>query len=237
MMKKICAALLCAVMVCMSALALGETDTVTLTVQGTATVTAPPDMVSVTARVSAKAGSVSAAQEHMNAIVAQVTGKLLELGVLAEDIVTQDYSFYPNYNYDGGTQTLINYEASHILSITCRDIEMLDSVIGVVTDGGVSELYSVAYDVANRTAMYQKALALAIEETNAKAEAMAGAAGLNVTSIESFSENSGYDYGVVAKGADNALMSARAESYDAGIRADAISVKASVTAVYEAERK
>ena len=42
----------------------------------------------------------------MNAIIAEVTGKLIELGVKEEDIVTQNYSYYPTYNYEGETRTL-----------------------------------------------------------------------------------------------------------------------------------
>ena len=78
-----------------SVFALAEADEASITVQGTATVTAEPDMVSVTANASVTDDSVSGAQEKMNAIIAEVTGKLIELGVQEEDIVTQNYSYYP----------------------------------------------------------------------------------------------------------------------------------------------
>lgn len=47
-------------------------------------------------------------------------------------------------------------------------VEMLDSVVGVVTDSGMSEIYGISYDVSERASLYQDALALAIETTQAK---------------------------------------------------------------------
>ena len=152
MMKKMMAMALAAVMmmsmsVCAPAQEMEKGARIT--VQGTAQVSADPDLVTVTANASVTAGSVSAAQNDMNVIVANATQKLLELGVLGEDIVTSSYNYHPQYNYD--TNTIIGYEASHTLEITCRDIEMLDAVIGAVTDCGFSQIYGVNYDVSTRS--------------------------------------------------------------------------------------
>ena len=174
----------------------------------------------------------------MNAIIAEVTGKLIELGVQEEDIVTQNYSYYPTYNYDGETRTLTGYQANHTLQITCRDVEMLDSVVGVVTDSGMSEIYGIQYDLSERSALYQDALALAIGAAQAKAVKMAEAGNMTIAGLEELRENAGYDSGVVVNAAmDGAVMSAQAESSGTGIRAGSVSVTANVTAVYEAKAK
>ena len=235
-MKKMIAMVLALTMTLTTAFALAETEDASITVQGTATVTAEPDMVSVTANASITDPSVSGAQEKMNAIIAEVTGKLIELGVKEEDIVTQNYSYYPTYNYEGETRTLTGYQANHTLEITCRDVEMLDSVVGVVTDSGMSEIYGIQYDISERSALYQDALALAIESAQAKAVKMAEASDMTITGLEELRENGGYDAGVVVNTAmDAAVMSARAESGGTGIRAGSVSVTANVTAVYEAK--
>lgn len=233
MMKKMMAMALAAVMmmsmsVCAPAQEMEKGARIT--VQGTAQVSADPDLVTVTANASVTAGSVSAAQNDMNVIVANATQKLLELGVLGEDIVTSSYNYHPQYNYD--TNTIIGYEASHTLEITCRDIEMLDAVIGAVTDCGFSQIYGVSYDVSTRSELYQQALDLAIRRAEEKAMRMAQTAGLTITGIESLAENGGYNEGYAVNAmADMAMMKGAVGS--AGIRAGTIEIRAGVTAVYE----
>ena len=236
MMKKMMAMALAAVMlmsmsVCAPAQEMEKGARIT--VQGTAQVSADPDLVTVTANASVTAGSVSAAQNDMNVIVANATQKLLELGVLGEDIVTSSYNYHPQYNYD--TNTIIGYEASHTLEITCRDIEMLDAVIGAVTDCGFSQIYGVNYDVSTRSELYQQALDLAIMRAEEKAMRMAQTAGMTITGIESLSENGGYNEGYAVNAmADMAMMKGAVGS--AGIRAGTIVIRAGVTAVYETQK-
>jgi len=221
-------------MMSMSVCALAqENEAAKITVQGTAKVSADPDLVKVTANASVTAGSVSAAQEEMNVIVANATKKLLELGVLSEDIVTRDYSYFHRYNYD--TNTIIGYEANHTLEITCRDIDMLDAVIGAVTDSGFSQIYGVSFDISTRSELYQQALDLAIGRAEEKAVRMAQTAGVTITGLSALTENGGYNEGYAVNAtADMALMKSAAGS--AGIRAGVIEVSAGVTAVYEATR-
>ena len=177
-MKKILVFAL-ALMLAIPALAFADGNDADITAQGTVVVTAAPDMVTVTANASVSGRSVADAQEGMNAIVQSATQKLLDLGVEEKDIVTTSYTYYPTYDYNSETPTVNGYQANHTLSITCKDVDMLDSVIGVVTDCGMSEIYNVEYDVSNRSELYRQALKAAIEEAAAKAEGMAEAAGMS----------------------------------------------------------
>jgi len=203
----------------------------TITVQGTAQVLADPDEVTVTANASVSAGTVGSAQETMNAIVAAATEKLLALGVLDEDVITTDYGYHPRYNYD--TNSVTGYEANHTLSITCRDVEMLDSVIGALTDSGFTNIYSVNYDISTRSELYQQALDLAIQRAEQKALRMAQTGGLMITGVRSISENGGYNEGYAVNAKADGLM-LRAQSAGTGIRSGSVSVSAGVTVVYEA---
>lgn len=230
-MKRFAAMALCALLL-IPALALA--DGCEITAQGTAVITAEPDMVSVTARAEVAAKTVAEAQEQMSGIVAAVTDGLLALGVAGEDIVTQSYSYSPTYNYEKDTPRLTGYQASHALAITCRDVELLDAVIGALTDGGMSQIYNVEYDVSGRAALYRDALALAIEAASEKAQRMAEPLGLTQLTAESVTENASYGYGVYANAtADRAEGAAMGIS--TGIRSGTISVSASVTVVYEAK--
>lgn len=248
MNKRGCAALLCAAMMislCTAAAAeamvtpvpamvmsenpMGATE---ITVQGSAQVSVDPDMVTIQTNASAKAGSMADAQAQISAIIESATGKLLDLGVLGDDIVTSNYSYYPNYNYETGTIT--SYEANHTLSITCRDVEMLDGVIGVLTDCGLSQIYNVSFDLSNRSALYRQALELAIQAAEEKALTMAAASGKTLTSLKSIEENASYSEGYAINARTDMVTSESAKGVT-GIRSGGVSVSARVTAVYTAE--
>ena len=243
MNKKTCALLLCAAMMLGTCGVMAEgayatpapMQTVsapsTITVQGTAQIMADPDEVSVTATAAVTAGTVASAQEAMNAIVASATEKLFALGVLDADVVTADYGYHPRYNYD--TNTITGYEANHTLEITCRDVEMLDGVIGALTDSGFTNIYSVSYDISNRSELYQQALDLAIQRAEQKALRMAQTGGLMITGIRAIAENGGYNEGYAVNAKADGMM-LRAESAGTGIRSGSVSVSAGVTVTYEA---
>lgn len=232
-MKKIVAIALAALLL-LPVLALAD-DGCEITAQGTAVITAEPDIVSVTASAEVSCEAVADAQSEISQIVTKVTESLIALGVQEEDIVTQNYSYFPMYDYDQGISRLTGYRASHSLSITCRDVEMLDAVLAAVTDGGMNQVYNVNYDVSNRTELYRQALALAVEAAGEKAQRMAQPLGLTQLSAEKVVENGGYDYAVYANAtADRAESVAQAGG--AGIRSGNISVSASVTVTYKAEK-
>lgn len=234
-MKKWMAMLLAAAMLLtMMAGALAESDDAEITVQGSAQITAAPDIVSVTANASVQAATVSEAQTQMSGIIGAVTEGLKALGLTEEDFVTTNYSYYPSYDYSSGSGVITGYQANHTLHITCRDTKALDAVITTITENGMTEIYDVSYDVSTRAQLYRDALALAITAAEEKAAKMAGAGGLTITGIESITENAGYstDYGSYRE--SDALASSG--TIDTGIRSGSVSVSANVTVVYEATK-
>ena len=137
-MKKIFAIAI-ALVLAIPVLAFADGNDVQIVVQGAAEVTAAPDMVKVTANAGVSGKTIAEAQADTNKIIDAVTRKLLELGVADDDIVTTSYAYYTTYDYSGESPVMNGYQANHTLSITCRDVDMLDSVVGVLVDGGMSE--------------------------------------------------------------------------------------------------
>lgn len=230
-MRKFAAWLLAASLLLLPAAALA--DDCEITAQGTAVVTADPDIVSVTARAEFTADTVAKAQEKMGGVIAAVTDGLLALGVAEEDIITENYSYSPTYDYSGSTPKLTGYEASHTLSITCRDVDLLDAVIGALTDGGMTQIYNVSYDSSKGSELYRDALELAIQAAQEKAQRMAKPLGLTIVAPESVTELGGGNYAVYSN-AKADLAEASAAGIETGIRSGSVSVSASVTVVFEA---
>lgn len=231
-MKKCFAMLLCAIMLCAASLALA--DGAEITAQGTAEIAAEPDMFTIVSNVSMSEITVARAQESVAAVIESATQKLLELGVKEEDIVTQDFSYYPDYDYSGDKPKLTGYRVNHSLRVTCRELGMLDSVMAVLTDSGMTETWNISFDISTRSELYRKALELAIGAAEEKAETMASAAGLTLSRVNSVKELSSGDAARYANTEDSAVMLKAAVS-GSGIRSGDVSVSASVTVVFEAK--
>ena len=225
-MKKVIYMLLSAMLLMgVCAAAQGEA---TITVQGSGSVTAVPDIVTITVNASVMGATMYDAQVQVSTIVESATTMLLELGLQEADIVTTNYGYNPQYRYEEDARLLVGYQASHTMEITCRDIGLLDSVIGAVTDSGMTDIYNISYDVADRSALYRQAVELAVASAAEKAHVMAAAGGLTLGALESLTENQSYD----ARYAVTAMAAKDAAGINTGIRAGGVSVSASVTAVY-----
>ena len=89
---------------------------------------------------------------------------------------TENFNIYPEYNYNGGTQTLIDYKATNSLKIELS-IDKKDK-IGSVIDAGTNAGAGISYINFELTpALQQQAKAQAIEnasvDARTKAEALA----------------------------------------------------------------
>lgn len=227
-------ALVLAALLLLPALALADGDC-EISTNGTATINAQPDIVSVDVNAEVNSGTIADAKQQVGKIVASATEALLGLGIAEEDLVTTNYSYSPTYDYSGDTPRQTGYTAWHTLRITCRDVEMLDAVLSAATDSGMTQVYSVNFDVSNRSELYRQALALAVEAAGEKAQQIADQLGLTRLSAENVVENGGYDYGVYANATAD-KMEAAVASGSSGIRSGTISVTANVTVQYKAER-
>lgn len=232
-MKKIALLLMCALMLLAAPLALA--DETEITARGTAEIAAQPDMFTVTSSVSTTDVTLARAQESVAGVIASVTQKLVELGVPQEDIVTQDFSYYQEYDYSSeGEARMVGYRVYHSLCVTCRDLEMMDSVLGVFADSGMTETWNISFDVSNRSELYRQALALAIDAAKEKAEVMAAAQTLTITGIESITETSSGGAVYYANTAEAMRLDAVASTSGSGVRSGNVAVSASVTLVCEA---
>jgi len=235
-MKKWICAMLAALMTAAGAWAAAEAalpanPQAEITVQGSGVISVLPDTVTATLNASANAPTIEQAQAQVSDIVARTTAGLQALGLSGDDVVTTAYDYHPVYVFENDERRLNGYQASHTMEITSRNIQLLDSMIGVATDCGMTDIYSISYDVSNRGELYLQALELAVRSAEEKALAMAAAGGKTITSLLSLTENQSYDARYAYK---NAVMAEDA-AMGTGIRAGSVSVSASVTAAYQAQ--
>ena len=234
-MRRILALLLVSLLVCCMPFALAAAAEITA--QGTAEISAKPDMFTIISNVSITESTVAKAQDAVSAVIAEATKKLIELGALEEDLTTENFSYYPEYDYSSssGNPRLIGYRVNHSLRVTCRDLGMLDSVMAVLTDCGMTETWNVSFDISNRSELYRQALALAIDAAEEKVGTMAEAADLTLSHVMSIVEHSSGDVVRYANATTEDAMVMKASGVGSSIRSGDVGVSASVTVVYEAE--
>ena len=227
-MKKIFCLLLALCLALCSAFALAEGTTVT--VKGSATVYADPDQFSLTASATCHGETMTAVQQELSGIIASATEALLSAGLREEDVTTSGYSCWPDYDYSGEEAVLTGYQATHTLAVCCDDLSLVDAVVTALSNNGMTEIYSISFDVKDKSALYAQALTEAVQAAQAKAQVLAAAMGLAEVSPVSVTETSSgsvaYNVKAVASSADNS------GDISTGISTGSVSVSAAVEMVF-----
>lgn len=202
-----------------------------LTVTGNATVSLPADAAMIWLGVSETAENVRDAQAVVNEKIAAIRAALVEMGIDNADIDTQSLYVYANYNYDSIAREIISYSANNTLCISVRDISKAGSAIDTAFAAGANTLDNVSFYATDDSTAYDQAYAEAVAAAMHKAEIIAKAAGLNLSTIVSITESvpsTWYD-------SNQKLNTISAEgAMDAGtdIQASNVSVTANVTITY-----
>lgn len=202
-----------------------------LRVQGNAVLTVSPDTAVVNVGHSVESADSSAAQQQSAAAITAVVEAVRALGVEEADIVTAYINTYPVYNYIDGGQSLRGYRVEHMLAVTVRDLSIVGQVLDSALAAGANDTGGIAYKSSREKDVYLQALALAVEDAGAKADALAIATGMWLGSIEEIHEVTTYATTRYAKEAqyDGAASSGIGSTLMTGD----LEVSASVELVYE----
>ncbi len=233
MKKTLTAAMALVVCVLLLAPALAETESGTVTVYGTATVSLMADTAVIQIGASTKADSVVLAQQKNDLTMRGVIEAILAQGVEKEDIVTSQYNLQANAGEGlmGYATDLLDsrYEVSNILSVTVRDLSRIGALIDATSAAGANTVYGLSFSSSKSTEAYHRALARAVEDGKAKAGVLAAAAGKELDELRSMQSDMYYggSYGVL-----NSMDMMASEAKGAAIVSGDVSVTAGVTLVY-----
>jgi uncharacterized protein YggE len=163
----------------------------TISVDGTGTVKIRPDVADVSLGVRVqrdRAGDASAdAAEQMAAVVAA----LLAQGVAEDDIQTTELSLNAVYDWDRSPARLVGYEAANIVSIVVRDLTTVGAIVDAAVDAGATSINGISFRLEDTTAIETQAREAAMNDARAKADELAGAAGVAITGVISIVETGG----------------------------------------------
>jgi hypothetical protein len=184
----------------------------TVNVTGTGMVSITPDIAYVNIGVHTESPTASEAVDENNSQTQNVIDSLVKSGVAAEDIRTSNFNIWTNQYYnDMGQPTGTNYAVDNTVYVTVRDLSAMGELLDAAISAGANTIYSISFDLADKSADMKKARDLAVKNAQDQAAELAAAAGVELGEIQNISyyDNSSYpytDYGIGGGGGEGAAM-------------------------------
>jgi uncharacterized protein len=164
------------------------TATRTVTVAGTAVIRSQPDEAVVSLGVQAQATTAGQALQDDSGRMAKVIQALLAAGVDRTDIGTTSVNLSPQYNSRG--DSIEGYVAQNQVDVTVRDLSKVGTVIDRSVAAGANLAGGVTFRLSDQNRGVTAALAEAVGNARAKAQALAAAGGATLGQVVRIDETS-----------------------------------------------
>jgi uncharacterized protein YggE len=201
-----------------------------ITVTGTGTVEAVPDIATLSIGVTSQGDTAAAALSANSAQLEAVMARLTATGIEARDMQTSNLSLNPNWTGNDGSSgsapTIAGFVASNILTIRVRQIDGLGAVLDAVVADGANTLNGLSFGLADPDPVLDEARKEAVADARARAELLAAAAGVKLGRVISISDGSMPSGPMPMFRADAAAMAVPVAGGELGL-------SASVTIFYE----
>ncbi len=109
------------------------------------------------------------------------------------NITSDTFHINPDYDYETWTE-VIGYSGYQDMSITVKNMNYLNEIVGIITDFEEIEYYYTDYTLSNYDEVYEEVLVSAIKNANDKADKIGYAFGYGDYNIEHIEENYTYSY-------------------------------------------
>ncbi|MFN0264539.1 SIMPL domain-containing protein [Tepidamorphus sp. 3E244] len=171
-------------------------DRALITMTGTGTVNASPDMAIVTSGTVSEAKTAREALSANNAAMQKVIETLKEAGIEARDIQTSDFNVSPVYVHHranpGETSRppeVSGYRVSNNVTVRVRDLAGLGPVLDKLVSEGANSINGIQFTIDDDEALLAEARKRAVAAARAKAETIAQAANVRLGPIAAIVEN------------------------------------------------
>ena len=162
-------------------------------VSGAAVINVIPDRALLQLGVQSIGVSPEAVQNANFQDIQRVVNAVRALGVDAKDIATDYFIVYPVYE-DYNALSIKGYRVDNTVSITLRDIKLVDKAILAAFKNGANQVQDIQFYTSNLRQYRDQARSLAVKAANEKAQALASAAGAEAGCVLSINENTWSQY-------------------------------------------
>jgi len=204
-----------------------------ITVTGTGTVEAAPDIATLSIGVTSQGDTAAAALSANSAALEAVMARLTAAGIEARDMQTSNLSINPNWTgYDSASVTgpvISGYVATNMLTIRVRQLDGLGAVLDAAVADGANTLNGLSFGLADPEPALNEARKEAVADARARAELLATAAGVKLGGILSISETQAYSEPVP-------MFRADASAAPVPVAGGELGLSANVTILYKIEQ-
>ena len=201
----------------------------TVSAQGYSEIQVQPDKVSVYFQIQSIEDSADTARDNIAKISENVLSALRLAGI--EDIETQQYSIYPNYNYREGRE-ITGYTATQTIKVSTSAYDLAGKIVDLGVNNGALVNY-INFELSEEKQAEYKSQTLEQASADAKNKAEATATGLGkklgkVVSITS-SDYNYYPYMYWESG----IASADAKQAVTNIQPRTLDIRANVQVIFK----
>lgn len=215
-----------------------RSETPTLTVTETGTVTHAPDTAFVTFGVDSPAKSLAEAQKRNSAIMSKVMDRLRELQIEKERIQTSSFTVTPHYrptpnrpaDAPPASPEIVGYVVSNMVTVEIRSLDKVGTVIEEVLKAGANNFHGLHWGLRDEQSVRLSALKQAAAKAREKAAVLSEVLHVKLVRVLSVNEGGGH---VVRPAVPMARMAMEASVGDVPVSPGELKVEATVTLVYE----
>jgi hypothetical protein len=206
----------------------------TVNVSGLGVVYLTPNIAYINVGVNTQRENASEAVAVNKSQTTAVIEAIRDFGVDAKDIRTTNFSIWSNPQYDPMGQIQgTTYSVDNTVNVTVRDLDKLGDLLDAAITAGANSIYSIQFDVEDKTKANEDARVKAVEAAMNQAQGLADAAGLSLGDIQNIStyESSPMPYydGYYGKGGGGAETASSAVPIQPGQLAISVTVNLTYT--------
>lgn len=163
-----------------------------IAVDGIGTLKVDPDQAVVSLGVMTQAETATQAIQDNAAKMSQVVDMLKAQGISDDDIRTSRFSLWTVYDEDRTVP--VGFRVSNQITVTTKEINQVGELIDSAVLAGANQVNRVSFSLSEEMidSIRFQALDLAIEDAQAKANAIAQKLNLNLVGVGSVSESTGF---------------------------------------------
>lgn len=162
----------------------------TVTVSGTGSVLAEPDLARLTAGLVTEGATAKAALAGNTTAMRAVIAEIKAQGIDARDVQTTSFHVEPVMAHPkDGAPRISGYRVNNQVSVTVRDLDKVGDVLDKLVSSGANQVYGLAFEVSKADSLKDEARKLAVENALRRAKLLATAAGAEVGRVVQISED------------------------------------------------
>ncbi|MCL1936386.1 MAG: SIMPL domain-containing protein [Defluviitaleaceae bacterium] len=207
-----------------------------ISTNGVGVVSFSPNMANVMVGLTTRNDNLTVAISENTQIVQNTIEALREIGINSENLHTSEFNVFETNEQNEEGMWLPTQAVSSTLSITITNLEILNEVIEVAVENGMTNIWGITFDNTNRDDYYNIALTRAVQDGIEKANVIANALNKEIGILVSITENASFGFATNRQSAWATPLAEQTADVEI-VAPQSLGVSANVTIVFDLNRE